>query len=123
MNGKDEDIYLPLVKLTILWRRVAVALSKETKVFNTKERCPIILHFGSQQEEMIKNMRVDPNLDVAEYMHAHFSLKEEENESMETNMEPILEAKFEDQLEAFKVKDLMMKVADGVPFEGHGDAI
>ncbi|KAL7577731.1 hypothetical protein ACA910_010495 [Epithemia clementina (nom. ined.)] len=113
-------VYLPLVKSTDLWRRVAVALSKETKVFNTKERCPIILHFGSRRGEMIKNMRVDPNLDVAEYMHAHFDLNEEENENMEMEMEPVPEAEFEDQSEAFEVKDLAKKGVDGVPSEGKG---
>ena len=109
-------VYLPLVKSTDLWRRVSVALAKETKVFNTKERCPVIMHFCALRGELIKSLRVDPNLDVAEFMHAHFEVNEESG-----TMEPVPEADFEDPSEALTTVDADPSHDDGVEVVANED--
>lgn len=70
-------VYLPLCNSTDIWRRVSKTLHNETRVFNTKERCPVVMHFCSRRGESVKQKKVDPNLDVAEYMHAHLDVGEE----------------------------------------------
>jgi phosphatidylinositol 4-kinase len=71
-----ETVYLPLCNSSDIWRRAAVALPKETRVFNTKERCPVIMHFLSKRGERTKKggQRTDPNLDVAEFLHIYFDV-------------------------------------------------
>lgn len=71
------SVYLPLGKSTDLWRRVSNTLPTHTRVFNTKERCPVVMYFLSRRGETIRGTQMDPNLDVAEYMHAHFEVTEE----------------------------------------------
>ena len=78
-----ESVYLPLCNSTDLWRRVSNTLASETRVFNTKERCPVVMHFCSRRGETFKGKKVDPILDVAEYMHAHFEIAAEGKSSLE----------------------------------------
>ena len=103
-------VYLPLVKSTDLWRRVNVALAKETRVFNTKARCPVIMHFCTLRGEMVKSTLVDPNLDVAEYMHAHFEVNEEQGSSMES----VPEGEFEDPSEPLSIVEAKEDEEDGL---------
>ena len=71
-------VYSPLCNSSDIWRRVSSALHKETRVFNTKERCPVVMHFVSKRGEFSKSgVKIDPNLDVAEYMHAYLEVKED----------------------------------------------
>jgi phosphatidylinositol 4-kinase len=78
-----KTVYLPLCNSSDIWRRVSSTLSKETRVFNTKERCPVVMHFISKRGEFTKaGIKTDPNLDVAEYMHAYLEVKED-NETIE----------------------------------------
>lgn len=70
-------VYVPLCNSTDIWRRVDKPIAKYTKVFNTNERCPIIMHFVSKRGEPhdsghagLKNV----NLDVAEYLHLQFDI-------------------------------------------------
>ena len=70
--------YLPLCNSSHIWRRVAAALPAHTRVFNTKERCPVILYFISHRGESSK----DPNLDVAEFLHLYFNVTDA-NEQLE----------------------------------------
>lgn len=72
-----ETVYLPLCNSSDIWRRVSHTLYKETRVFNTKERCPVVMHFVSMRGEKTNGVKSDPNLDVAEYMHAHLEVTEE----------------------------------------------
>lgn len=72
-------VYLPLCNSSNIWRRVAFALPEYTRVFNTKERCPVILNFVTKRGEWRKtrngmSIKADPNLDVAEYMHNSFDV-------------------------------------------------
>jgi len=71
-----ETVYLPLCNSSDIWRRASDALPKETRVFNTKERCPVILHFLTKRGESTKKgiTRIDPNLDVAEFLHIYFDV-------------------------------------------------
>jgi len=69
-----KAVYMPLCNSSNIWRRVAKSLPNNTRVFNTKERCPVILHFVTRRGETYKGSRTDPNLDIAEYMHSYFEV-------------------------------------------------
>mmetsp|Transcript_6237 Transcript_6237/g.8982 ORF Transcript_6237/g.8982 Transcript_6237/m.8982 type:complete len:901 (-) Transcript_6237:204-2906(-) len=66
-----ECVYVPLCNSTDIWRRIDRPISKDVKVFNTKERCPVIMHFVSKRGE---NKFPNVNLDVAEFLHAQFDI-------------------------------------------------
>jgi phosphatidylinositol 4-kinase len=68
------SVYLPLCNSSDIWRRVADKLAEETRVFNTKERCPVVMHFVSKRGERSDAGLMHPNMDVAEYMHSHFDV-------------------------------------------------
>ena len=69
------NVYLPLCNSSDIWRRVADKLPEETRVFNTKERCPVVMHFVSKRGERSESGgQMNPNVDVAEYMHNHFDV-------------------------------------------------
>lgn len=74
-------VYSPLCGSTEVWRRVHGVLYKDTRVFNTNERCPVIMYFLGARGE-IENKRKggirDANVDVAEYMHIKFDRTEGE---------------------------------------------
>lgn len=66
-------VYSPLCGSTEVWRRIHGVLYKDTRVFNTNERCPVIMYFlGARGEIERKGGVRDANLDVAEYMHLRF---------------------------------------------------
>jgi phosphatidylinositol 4-kinase len=71
-----ETVYLPLCNSSDIWRRVVLALPHETRVFNTKARCPVIMHFISMRGEQMKKglHNTDPNLDVAQFLHIYFDV-------------------------------------------------
>jgi phosphatidylinositol 4-kinase len=75
-----ETVYLPLCNSSDIWRRASTPLPEETRVFNTKERCPVIMNFVSKRGEMYKGSRLDPNLDLAEFMHSYFECVPEPTE-------------------------------------------
>ena len=73
-------VYSPLCSSTDIWRRVHGTLYKETRVFNTNERCPVIMNFlgaRGEIENRRKNNIKDANLDVTEYMHLKFDVADE----------------------------------------------
>jgi len=73
--------YLPLCNSTDIWRRVDKTLPKDTKVFNTNERCPVIMNFISKRGEKMASSRggiKDVNLDVAEYIHLNYDMRDME---------------------------------------------
>jgi phosphatidylinositol 4-kinase len=87
------NVYLPLCNSSDYWRRVDEKLPNETRVFNTKERCPTVMQFIAKRGEVLeKGGRIEPNIDVATYMSSHFdviaemeSIKEEGgNEEVES---------------------------------------
>lgn len=71
--------YIPLCNSTDVWRRVHSVMAKDTKVFNTNERCPIMMFFvtkrGEQMHHHRKGLR-DENFDVAEYLHLQYQVPE-----------------------------------------------
>lgn len=92
--------YIPLCNSTDVWRRVHSVMAKDTKVFNTNERCPIMMFFvtkrGEQMHQHRKGLR-DENLDVAEYLHLQYQVPDppatigevdEEEEEMDEPVEP-----------------------------------
>jgi phosphatidylinositol 4-kinase len=85
-------VYLPLCNSSNVWRRVECSLPQETRVFNTKERCPVILHFVTKRGEFHRSrsemmLKTDPNLDVAEYMHNYFEVSSGQVEVMDEVVE------------------------------------
>jgi len=70
--------YVPLCKSTDVWRRVSSVMAKDTRVFNTNERCPMIYYFVAKRGEKIGKLGLgptkNPNLDVAEYLHMQFQV-------------------------------------------------
>jgi phosphatidylinositol 4-kinase len=89
-------VYIPLCNSTDIWRRVHKALPNYIKVFNTNERCPIIMHFISKRGEAVVGKHPglkNVNIDVAEYLHLTFDI-------MKDAMEPIAE---ERDVEAIEV--------------------
>lgn len=69
--------YVPLCKSTDVWRRVESVMSKDTRVFNTNERCPMIYYFVAKRGEKTGTTGLgpkNPNLDVAEYLHMQFQV-------------------------------------------------
>ena len=68
--------YVPLCKSTDVWRRVDSVMASDTRVFNTKERCPMIYYFVAKRGEKIgTTLKLkNPNLDVAEYLHMQFQV-------------------------------------------------
>jgi phosphatidylinositol 4-kinase len=71
-------VYLPLCNSTDTWRRVHSSIAKETRVFNTNERCPVVMYFLLRRGERLNN-RPTPNftLDVAEYLKLQFEVPDE----------------------------------------------
>lgn len=96
-----DTVYLPLCNSSDIWRRVHVTLAAETRVFNTKERCPVIMNFVSKRGEVYKGTKLDPNLDLAEFMHSYFEVAaemekvEEEEPPAVVDDEPVSEEKSE----------------------------
>ncbi len=72
--------YVPLCKSTDVWRRVNSVMAKDTRVFNTNERCPMIYYFVAKRGEKVGNAigPMNPNLDVAEYLHMQFQVPDTE---------------------------------------------
>jgi hypothetical protein len=61
-------VYSPLCKSTDIWLNVTGTLYKDTRVFNTNERCPVIMYFLSEREG---------DSDIAEFMHRMFDKTDE----------------------------------------------
>mmetsp|Transcript_22378 Transcript_22378/g.33061 ORF Transcript_22378/g.33061 Transcript_22378/m.33061 type:complete len:902 (+) Transcript_22378:101-2806(+) len=91
-------VYVPLCNSMDIWRRVDEAIPATVKVFNTKERCPVMMHFVCRRGEFepgkdhpgLNNV----NLDVAEYLHLTFDVADQnktEVEEQEEGMKPIEE--------------------------------
>lgn len=82
-----ECSYLPMCNSTHAWRCVVGVMANDTRVANTKERCPVFMYFLTSRGEGGES---DP-IDVATYMNKRFEriasstgltesvLKEEEN--------------------------------------------
>lgn len=116
-----ETVYLPLCNSSDIWRRVVTALPKETRVFNTKARCPVIMHFISKRgEQMKKGTRTDPNMDVAQFLHIFFDV------AVNEVMEDVTEADEEgtDEIELSPSKDgVAIKTRDDVMLTSEHDSI
>lgn len=72
--------YIPMCNSTDIWRRVCKPIPTETRVFNTKERCPMIMYFLTQRGEG----RMNINLDIAEYLKQYLDLQNDENNNILT---------------------------------------
>ncbi|KAL3939314.1 MAG: hypothetical protein SGBAC_005936 [Bacillariaceae sp.] len=69
-------VYSPLCNSTDIWRQVSGSLYKDTRVFNTNERCPVIMYFLSERES---------ESDIGEYLHGMFDKGDEVIEAIPEN--------------------------------------
>jgi len=70
-------VYVPLCNSSDIWRRVHNSISKETRVFSTKERCPVVMNILTRRGEVMHHHRgglKDVNLDIAEYLHLQYEI-------------------------------------------------
>ena len=75
-----ECCYIPLCNSTDVWQRVHSPVPAEVRVFNTNERCPVIMYFVSKRGESLHRHRGgmrDAVLDVAEYMHLQYEVPDD----------------------------------------------
>ena len=73
------NAYSPLVSSTDIFRRLHSTLSTDTRVFNTKARCPTVMYFLGVRGELEYKGQRDANMDIAEYIHLKFDAKEDES--------------------------------------------
>ena len=79
-------VYVPLCNSTDIWRRVSMSMYKDTRVFNTNERCPVIMYFLATRGELPggktkHGKKCKPNLDVAEFMHLGYEVFEDQKQN------------------------------------------
>jgi hypothetical protein len=67
-----QNAYSPLVSSTDIFRRIHSALSNDTRVFNTKARCPTVMYFLGVRGELEYKGNRHANMDIAEYIHLKF---------------------------------------------------
>lgn len=63
-------VYSPLCGSTDIWRRINGTLYNDARVFNTNERCPVIMYFLAERDES------NNDVDVAEFFHQKLDLDE-----------------------------------------------
>mmetsp|Transcript_18540 Transcript_18540/g.28020 ORF Transcript_18540/g.28020 Transcript_18540/m.28020 type:complete len:901 (+) Transcript_18540:167-2869(+) len=84
-------VYIPLCNSVDIWRRVDEAIPAAVRVFNTKERCPVMLNFVCRRGEFKKGKDhpglENVNLDVAEYLHLNFDTADQNKKSEEKEEE------------------------------------
>lgn len=87
-------VYVPLCNSSDIWRRVHSLIAKDTRVFNTNERCPVVMYFLTRRGERMHHHRggmKDVNLDVAQYLHLQYEIPDNTmasiNEEDITNLE------------------------------------
>jgi phosphatidylinositol 4-kinase len=64
--------YIPMCNNTDVWKRVTKFIPEATKVFNTKERCPLIVHYINQV-----GTEDDTSVDVATFLHSTFNTNDD----------------------------------------------
>mmetsp|Transcript_14836 Transcript_14836/g.16466 ORF Transcript_14836/g.16466 Transcript_14836/m.16466 type:complete len:903 (-) Transcript_14836:95-2803(-) len=94
-------VYVPLCNSTGIWRRVDQSIPTEVKVFNTKERCPILMNFVSRRGEFNHSKDHpelnDVNLGVAEYLHLTFDVADQKNLGVSGHGDDIMQVIQEEQ--------------------------
>jgi hypothetical protein len=68
-----DSVYSPLLSSTDIFRRIHSTIYQDTKVFNTKARCPTVMYFLGVRGEMEYKGEHDANMDIAEYIHLKFN--------------------------------------------------
>lgn len=90
-----ECVYLPLCNSTDTWRRVDKTLAKETRVFNTNERCPTLMYFLSTRGE-----GKEKNIDNATFLFEHLQKYDDVDD---VKLEPLVEEREEANNISFEV--------------------
>lgn len=112
--------YIPLCKSTDVWRRIDSVMAADTRVFNTKERCPMIYYFIAKRGEKIGSMLgpKNPNLDVAEYLHMQFQVPDTFPVRKLTAVEEDLEA----DIDGAHSTDIDCSIKEGIKIDDVDDA-
>ncbi|KAG7370685.1 phosphatidylinositol 3- and 4-kinase [Nitzschia inconspicua] len=85
-------VYSPLCNSTDIFRRIHSTIYKDTRVFNTKERCPVIMYFLGVRGELEYKGTKDANMDIAEYMHVKFDQNAAETSIQQFNKDKLIES-------------------------------
>jgi len=85
---------------TDIFRRIHSALYKDTRVFNTKARCPTVMYFLGVRGELEYKGERHANMDIAEYIHLKFDANLEDREakyktSTGENGQPLIEVEMD----------------------------
>lgn len=95
-------VYSPLCNSTDIWRRVTGTLYNDTKVFNTNERCPVIMHFLAERDGNT------PDLGVAEFFHRKLIRGDETASSIQEVPEDEIDEEEEKKLTDFWQDTVML---------------
>lgn len=119
---KDLEIpsnaYSPLMSSTDIFRRIHWSLSKDTRVFNTNERCPTVMYFLGVRGELEYKGERHANMDIAEYIHLKFDAASDWNSTEAGRMEKVSEVP---DGEEEKEDVVEVQLDSGVPTVGEGD--
>jgi phosphatidylinositol 4-kinase A len=96
-------VYSPLCNSTDIFRRIHSTIFKDTRVFNTKERCPVIMYFLGVRGELEYRGSRDANMDIAEYMHVKFDQNKDEVPIGQFDKEKLIDSVKDDS--ALKLED------------------
>lgn len=100
-----ECAYIPLCNSTDTWRRLYKVIFPETRVFNTKERCPTMMFFASKRGEEGKARA----LDVASYLFEHLQedMAEKHSQNLDVTVKKTQEETelISDSVEPLKVEE------------------
>ena len=76
--------YSPLMSSTDIFRRIHSSLYQNTRVFNTKARCPTVMYFLGVRGELEYKGKRHANMDIAEFIHLKFDKASPDGEEEET---------------------------------------
>lgn len=78
-------VYLPMCNSTDIWRRVNKSIPNDTRVFNTKERCPVLIYFATKKGGKVRyssGVMKDVDLDVVEYLREHYEVFDNSSQAL-----------------------------------------
>mmetsp|Transcript_6690 Transcript_6690/g.7580 ORF Transcript_6690/g.7580 Transcript_6690/m.7580 type:complete len:1193 (+) Transcript_6690:124-3702(+) len=82
-----DSVYSPLPSSTDIFCRIHSTIWKDTKVFNTKARCPTVMYFLGVRGELEYKGKRNSNMDIAEYMHIKFDMDSSDINTIEEEPE------------------------------------
>jgi phosphatidylinositol 4-kinase len=120
---KDLEIpsnaYSPLMSSTDIFRRIHSTIFEDTRVFNTKARCPTVMYFLGVRGEFEYKGERHANMDIAEYIYLQFDANQDgadgKNPEVTTNVTENGEKDIEVELDSERA--MMGKIEEGNEIE------